>query len=326
MLGVATVGEGQRLRAADLSAPILLLGAIDVSEVGAAIQADLDITVAEEELLHAVQAVAHAGPRLAPVRVHLKIDTGLRRYGAAPGLAVALADRVANDSELRLAGISTHFASSDEPDEPFTAEQLRQFASEVDAIAALGVSLPPCHVANSAAILRQIGTTAGIARAGIALYGVPPADEVALAPGMRPAMRLESRVARVIDIAAGDSVGYNRTYRASETHRGALVPIGYADGYRRALAGQSWAEIGSGRAELLGRVSMDQVVFRVPNGVDVRVGDRVTLMGDCPNGLAPTVQDMANMMGTNTYEVLVGIRARVPRVYVRHGETITVEC
>lgn len=325
LLGVATVSEGQRLRAAGILAPILLLSSIDASEVAEAVQANLEITVAEEDLLRAVQDAAHKQVNPSPVSVHLKIDTGLRRYGAAPELALSLAQRIASDPALRFAGISTHFASSDEPDEPFTDEQARRFGQAVAAMGDLGVPLPPCHVANSAAMLRGIGTSTGIARAGIALYGVPPADEVSLASGMRPAMRLESRVARVFAIAPGDTVGYNRTFRACQAQSGALVPIGYADGYRRSLAGRAWAQIGDHRAGLLGRVSMDQVVFGLPADAEVRVGDRVQLMGDGGEGLAPTVRDLAEMMGTNTYEVLVGIRERVPRLYVRHGELFKPE-
>jgi alanine racemase len=320
MLGVATVGEGQVLRAHGIEAPIVLLGSIDAAEVPAACEAGLEITVAGERLLESVQRAARTHFAASPVSVHLKVDTGLRRYGATASEAAALATRIENDPNLRLASIFTHFASADEPDEPFTAAQLEEFERVVGAVRESGVPIPPLHAANSAGILTRRGTDYEIARAGIALYGVPPSPTVPLLPGMRAGISIESRITRLIDVAPGDTVGYNRTFRASSPVRGALVPIGYADGYRRSLSGRAWLGLAGHRAPVIGRVSMDQIVVAIPDGVHTDVGAPVSIMGGDPSLAAPSIAEMADLMGTNAYEVIVGIRERVPRLFIHRGK------
>jgi alanine racemase len=322
-LGVATVSEGVILRRCGITAPILLLSSIDPSDVRAAIGAELEITVAEPDLLDAVEREAGTCPQ--PVALHVKIDTGLRRYGALPDVAATLARRIVRHANLRLAGISTHFASSDEPEEPFTVEQYALYQRVVADLAGEGI-VPGClHVSNSAALILGVGVEQGMVRGGIAIYGMPPSDEVALPAGVHPAMRIESRVARVTPLEPGDTVGYNRKWRAGAPTTGVLVPIGYADGYRRGLFGKAWAGLDGQKAALLGRVSMDQTVFEAPPGSNVKVGDPIHLMGRPEDG-APTAADLAAMLDTNTYEILVGIRARIPRVYLRGGEIVAEKC
>jgi alanine racemase len=183
-----------------------------------------------------------------------------------------------------------------------------------------GVPIPPLHAANSAGILTRRGTDYEIARAGIALYGVPPSPTVPLLPGMRAGISIESRITRLIDVAPGDTVGYNRTFRASSPVRGALVPIGYADGYRRSLSGRAWLGLAGHRAPVIGRVSMDQIVVAIPDGVHTDVGAPVSIMGGDPSLAAPSIAEMADLMGTNAYEVIVGIRERVPRLFIHRGK------
>lgn len=323
VLGVATVTEGQALRAGGIESPILLLGSIDPSEAADACRARLEITVADDLLLEAVQRAARRFAHR-PVAVHLKVDTGLRRYGVTPEGALPLAQRISNDGYLHFAGVSSHFASADEDGDPFTAEQLAIFHRTVAGIEDLGVPLPPRHVANSAAILTGLGADLEMARAGIALYGVPPSDQIGLLPGMRPALTLETRIARIVPIAPGETVGYNRTFRAEKPMRGALLPIGYGDGYRRSLAGRSWAGIHGRRAQVLGRVSMDQIVVEVPDSIDPCVGDTVHLLGDDPGLGAPSIADLSLLMGTNAYELLIGFRRRIPRLYYRGGALVAI--
>ena len=319
LLGVATVGEGAALRAQGIDSRIAILGSISPDEAGEACRNRLEITVGEPMLLAAVQRAARSPEVADPVGVHLKIDTGLRRYGAGHEDCRILAESIARDARLHFAGIFTHFASADEPGEPFTADQLQAFLQGLTSLASAGIAVPPRHAANSAAILRKIGCNLEIARAGIALYGIPPSPDVPLLPGMRPALRSESRIARIIPIAAGETVGYNRTFRATAPARGALIPIGYGDGYRRSLSNRGWVGLGGRRAPILGRVSMDQTVVAVPDGAPARLGDVVHVLGDAAQG-APSALDIAELMETNAYEVLVGIRRRVPRLYLRGGE------
>lgn len=322
-LGVATVDEGVSLRQAGIIAPILLIGAIDLDELTRARAADLQITVGDVALLAAVQRSVH-NQIGSDVVVHVKVDTGLHRYGAAPEIAVELICRVHRDPRLRLGGVSTHFASADEADDGFSAEQLRVLDRVLQDIAGLGIPRPATHVANSAATLRGLGTNLGVVRAGIALYGAPPSDEVSLLPGMRPALSVVSRITRVAPLIAGDSVGYNRTFHAECDMRAALVPIGYGDGYRRGLAHRSWTGINGRHARLLGRVSMDQIVVEVAEDLAVEVGNPVNIISTNGEDAAPTVADLAAMLETNTYEILVGLRSRIPRVYQRAGEVVAI--
>jgi alanine racemase len=322
LLGVAIVGEGQVLRAQGIDAPIVLLGSIDASEAAPACEAGLEITVAGDCLLESVQRAARTVFASSPVPIHVKVDTGLRRYGATAAEAVALAIRIQGDPYLRLAGVYTHFASADEPDEPFTARQLRQFDQVVESMRVAGVRLPALHAANSAGILTGCGTRYAIARAGIALYGVPPSSAVPLLAGMRAAMSVESRITRLITLAPGDTVGYNRTFRVRSPMRAALVPIGYADGYRRALSGQAWVGIDGQRAPVIGRVSMDQIVVEIPHRTQPEIGEVVFVLGGDPSSAAPSIGEMADLMETNAYEVIVGIRERIPRIYFQSGELV----
>jgi alanine racemase len=324
LLGVATVGEGRALRATGIAAPIVLLGAIDPDEVTEALRLGLDVTVAEATLLEAVQEAARRIQLQEPVRIHLKVDTGLRRYGSPPEQARVLSMRIAGDPYLSLAGVCTHFASADEPAESFTDQQLERFVAAVEGTVRDGGRLPDRHVANSAGILTGRGCDYEIVRLGIALYGVAPSPEVGLLPGMRPVMRIGSRIARVFALEPGDTVGYNRTFRADRRLRCALVPIGYADGYRRSFSNRSRVGLHGRRARVIGRVSMDQIVIGLPDDVEAKVGDRVEILGGDGADGGPAIDELASIADTNAYEILVGIRERIPRVYLRAGEIVAV--
>ena len=322
-LGVATVSEGQELRRFGITAPIMVLGSIDAGEAERACQLGLEIAIGDAELLDALQRVVRSIGEAAPLAVHLKIDTGMRRYGASLSEVVHLAQRITADQHLRFAGVFTHFASADEPEDTFTELQLQLFRECLARLSHAGVMLPSLHAANSAGILTHQGTDFDVARLGIALYGVPPSSQVPLLAGMRSAMKLESRITRIFPIDAGDTVGYNRTYRAGAKTRAALIPIGYADGYRRSLSGCAWVGFNGHRLPVLGRISMDQMVVELPETIPAAIGDIVTLMGDTANG-SPSVDNLAELMATNTYEVLVGLRRRIPRIYLHHGCPVAV--
>ncbi|HEU5430850.1 MAG TPA: alanine racemase, partial [Thermomicrobiales bacterium] len=321
-LAVATVGEGRQLRRADVAAPIVALGAIDPAEAPAAVALSLELMVGTETLLAAVERAAADAPE--PLAMHVLVDTGLRRYGAMPELAIALARRIAAHPNLRLQGLATHFATSEDAGDTFADEQRDLLLRVVDALAREGIAPATVHMANSGALLRGSAFHADAVRGGIAIYGIAPSIDRPLPGGVRPALTLHSRVQRVFDLASGDTVGYGRTLKVERPMRAALVPIGYADGYRRQLANHAWMIVGGERAPLLGRVSMDQAVVAAPGGVDVQVGTEVIVAGGDPALGAPSMDDLGAMVGTNSYEMLTGISARVPRHYVRAGEVVEI--
>ena len=321
-LGVATVDEGLQLRRAGIRAPILVLGPIDESETGSAVAGGLAVVVADRRLVSAIACAV--GESDTPADVHLKIDTGMRRYGVAAGDAVEIASLIASLPSLRLAGTFTHFACADEADETPTIEQLAVFDTEVDAIRAAGVDPGLLHVANSGATLRSRRYDRDIVRIGIALYGIAPSSDIALWPEMRPALTVRSRVRRAFRLRRGDRVSYGGTYVASDDESAALVPIGYADGYHRLLSNRSWMAAGDQRLAVRGRVCMDQTVVGWSSAIDVEVGREVVVVGD-GSGAAPTLSQLAALAGTIPYEFATALAPRVPRIYLRHGRVVAVE-
>jgi alanine racemase len=195
----------------------------------------------------------------------------------------------------------------------------------IAAVRARGIAIPLVHQDNSAATLMATGQAVDLVRVGIALYGLSPSPEVPAPAELRPVLSLRSRVARVFDLAPGDSVTYGRTFVADRPMRAALVPIGYADGYRRSLSNRGVMLLGGRRAPVLGRVCMDQTVIAVPDGVGARVGDDVVLIG-AQGDEAISADDLAALAGTIGYEIGTGLGARVPREYLRGGVVVAREC
>jgi alanine racemase len=273
------------------------------------------LTVATEQ---SVDAVLHAA-RTTGVRatVHLKVDTGLHRYGAMPDLALGLAHRLAGSEHVNFEGIYTHFSSSDELDETPTVQQLDRFAAVLDRLRSDDIEPPLVHVANSAAVVQRAFNETNLVRVGIAAYGLNPSDETPLDQRFQPALSLRSTLARRFTLAAGESVSYNRTFTATSDLSAADVPIGYADGLERHLSNQGWFVVNGAKCPVIGRVCMDQTVVEVP--ASAQEGDDVIVIGDAAEG-AMTVDVVGRLCQTNNYETVVGIQARVPRVYMRGGQ------
>lgn len=320
-LAVATVGEGWQLRQRGVQAPILVLSPVATAEAATAIDLGLELTIATEELLAAVASASRTAA--GPVGVHIKLDSGMHRYGAEPPLAIALAQRVVSTPSLRLAGFMTHFAVADETDERFTLEQASLFDHCVAELTALGIHPERRHMANSAAALRNRRYDADLVRFGIAMYGLRPSAAIALPSGVRPVLTVRSAIGRIHRLQPPSTVGYGRTYAPTEDEHVGLVPIGYADGYRRSLSNRTWMMIGGRPAPLIGRVSMDQTVIRLPADVAVKPGDDVLVFGGTGGG--PSVDDIARQLGTINYEVVTGLAARIPRHYLRHGQVVAIE-
>jgi alanine racemase len=302
-LATATADEAARVRA--LTGPglrILVLGALTDGELGVALAAGADVAVWDPGFLAALPADA---------RVHVKLDTGMGRLGTRdPALATALAHEA--HAGGRLAGLWTHFATADEPEDAFFGEQLARFTAWAPPLRdALGDPEVLVHAANSAAIFRDPAAQFDMVRPGIAIYGLDPFQGDAAARGLRPALRLTSVVAAVKACAAGESVGYGRRFVAERDTTIATVPIGYGDGWRRALTNNCEVLIGGRRFPLAGTVSMDNITIDLgpDGGPGVAVGDEVVLIGD-----AITAEEVAGRIGTINYEVTCGLLPRVPRV------------
>jgi alanine racemase len=323
-LGVATVDEGIQLRNCGLTAPMLVLGPVQLGEIAKATHFKLELAVGSAE---AVSEMADAGAQCSPreqVRIHLKVDTGMRRFGCLPEEIPEIAPKIARESSLELVGTFTHFASADEGNETPTLLQVSKFEQALDLLAQSGLDPGIRHAANSAATLRSRRYDFDMVRIGISLYGIAPSPEIPLVEGLRPAMSIRSRVGRVMELAPGDRVSYGGTYEATRHERAALIPIGYADGYRRGLSGKAWVGIDGFRCPVLGRVCMDQTIVGMPDKLNVREGDEVVVVGGSSQG-APSLDDLADLTGTIAYDIATGIANRVPRIYLNGDQFVAIE-
>lgn len=314
-LGVALVEEGAELREGGVHAAVLLLSEPPPEAAGEVVDRRLTPVVYTEVGIEALaKAVADRGLDV-PLPVHLKVDTGMHRVGATPADALWLAERIAQRPELRLEGVCTHFAVADEPENPYTAEQLERFVDVLAALERKGLRPPIVHAANSAGLLTAPRPYCNLVRAGIAIYGIAPAPELVGRARLRPALALKARVAHVKTLDAGARLSYGLRYELDRSARIATVPIGYADGVPRNL-GTAGGEVlvGGRRHPIAGTITMDQLMVDVGDE-PVVVGDDVVLIGH-QGDAEVTAQEWAQRLGTIAYEVVCGIAPRVPRVYL----------
>jgi len=321
-LGVNTVDEGVQLRRAGLTAPILVLGHCPPQEAAKVVANHLTPTVTTLETALALASASAARGLVTPV--HLKVDTGMGRYGLLSAEVVAFARRVTALSSLYLEGLWTHFATADETDKSFTWQQFSVYQTVVRRLEEEGLAIPLRHVANSAATIDLPEMHLDLVRCGLSIYGLYPSRQTSRTVPLRPALALKAHLVRVRTLPAGASVGYGRTWVATRPSVVALVPLGYADGYRRALSNRGVALVHGQRVPVIGRVSMDQLTVDVSSVPGVRQDDEVVLIGR--QGAAEiTADEVAGMLATINYEVTTAIAARVPRVYWRGGEVVRVQ-
>lgn len=314
-LGIAVTAEGEDLRAAGVTLPVLKFTPTFADDLPAAIAAGLTLSVGTEAAVD--EAAAAARDAGATVDVHLKLDTGMRRVGAEPSAAVALAERIAGSGSLRLGGVFTHLPISDVADgDAFTRAQLETFDASVAAIEAAVGPVEWVHAANSGAVLGHDLGRSTLVRPGIMVYGSYPDAGTEHTRPLRDVGTWTSRVSFVKRVSAGESVGYGRTWTAPRDTWVATVAIGYGDGYSRLLSSRGRMLIGGRSYPVIGRVCMDQTMLDLgPDRPDVQVGDEVVLMGASGDERIG-VEELAGLMGTITYEVTCLIGARVPRTYV----------
>lgn len=314
-LGVALVQEAVTLREAGIDAEIMLLSQ-QPPELAATIVAHR-ITPVVYTMAGLVAVAAAASPGY-PVQV--KVDTGMHRVGAPASEAVELV-RAVQRCGLRLAGVFTHLAVADEPDDPYTAEQLAAFDRVLADLATAGIDVPAVHAANSAGALAHPDARRDLVRVGIAMYGIQPGYGVAAHSGdLRPVMSLRARVSHVKAVAAGDRISYGLRHTFTRPATVATFPIGYADGVPRRLSATGGEVLVSGRrCPIVGVITMDQLMVDVGD-LPVAVGDEVVLLGR-QGGEEIRAVEWADRLDTIAYEIVCGISARVPRRHHSSGPT-----
>ena len=312
-LAVASLEEGALLREAEVRLPILLLGGVEAGADEALARGLTPVVHHAGQLAAAARAARARGVRW---EVHVEIDTGMRRMGAAPEQAAALLESVAREPALALAGVFTHFARADEPDLSPSLEQLSVLRGVLARARARGIEPGLVHAAQSAALLAGGALDAalpgaGAVRPGLMLYGVRPAAH--LGDGLLPAMTLATRVVAVRTLRPGDAVGYAALGRAGRETRVATLAVGYADGLPISASNRARVWLRGRLLPLVGRVSMDFVGVDAGD-VPVEIGDEAIVFGVAPGGVLP-IEDVARAAQTLPYELLVRIGARVPRSY-----------
>lgn len=314
-LGVTTVAEAVRLRAAGITAPILCWLNNSDADYAAAVAADIEIGVPSEDHLRAVAAAARGIRRTAIVT--LKVDTGLNRNGIAPDeypRVLATLRSLVDEGVVRLRAIFSHLAHADEPEHPFLDVQRDRFIEAIAAAKEYGLEPELTHLANSAATLTRPDLAFDMVRPGIAVYGLSPVPGL---PdfGLRPAMTFQARVALVKRVAAGEGVSYGHQWLAPRDTTVALIPAGYADGVFRTMSGRFEVWLGGARRPNIGRVCMDQFVVDLgDNAAGVVEGDTAVLFGGGAG--EPGAQDWADLLDTIHYEVVCAPKGRVVRRYV----------
>jgi alanine racemase len=309
-LGVASVNEGVVLRQAGLSAPVLVLGFTPAWQARELVLNGLSATVFDLDVAQAIGRASREMDR--PVSVHVKVDSGMGRLGLLPDQVVPFALELQQVPGLALEGIFTHFSVADS-DPAYTRWQLDRFRSVLDALAEAGLRFPLVHAANSAALLALPESRFTMVRLGIAMYGLQPSDRTRLPDDFRPALSFKTQIAQVKNLPTGSYVSYGNTYQTTGEQRIAVLPVGYADGFRRAP--RHWGEVlvRGRRAPIVGRVCMDQTMIDVTSIPEVRQGDEVVLIG-AQGEERISAEDVAERLGTINYEVVSEILARVPRV------------
>ena len=302
-LGVATVDEGLALRAARITAPILVLGPANSGEVSDAAGEGLSLTIHAAD---AVPLIAKAARRRVP-RVHVKVDTGMTRLGVAPS-EVAKVTRAVTAAGLRLEGVFTHLACADEPRQEITREQLTRFESILPSLRRRHPKLL-IHAANSAAAFLLPRSHYGMVRVGLAMYGLSPGPAVRERVSLQPAMQMRSRIVRVVRAQAGTAVSYGASYRVLRPATIATVACGYADGYPRLAGLNGEVALGGDRVHIAGRVCMDYLMIDAGDR-PVQPGDAVELFGDRVG-----TDEVAEWAHTISYEIVCGVAPRVPRLY-----------
>lgn len=312
-IGVAFVEEGITLRQAGITTPILVLGGILGRQAAQLIEHNLEITVSSLDKLRKVEEAAQALGRKAVI--HLKIDTGMERIGVHSYSCGSMIEAAITSQWCEIKGIYSHLACADDPSSPMTALQLECFHEACAHFTRLGAPMPIRHLANSGGVLHFPDTWLDMVRPGILFYGILPDPAAQATVAVRPALSLLSQVVYFKVVRAGHSVSYGATWTPTHDTRVVTIPIGYGDGYPRALSNKGDVLIRGQRHPIVGRVCMDQ--FMVDLGADGTAynGDDVVLIGE-QGGQRISIEDVAQRSDTIAYELLTRLNERIPREYL----------
>ena len=312
-LGVSSVVEGVQLRRGGIDGPVVILGHSNPWDAASIVEHQLTPSVTTKQLALALACAAAQQGRDLPV--HVKVDTGLNRYGLIPEDVPAFVGFLQGLPSIRVEGVYSHFATADEADKAYARRQLQTFV-EVCRLLPDGLCR---HIANSAAMLDMPEAHLDMARPGIGIYGLYPSSGVGRRLALTPVLSLKAQLARVFAVAEGAAVSYGRTWVAPRPSVLALVPIGYADGLPRRLSNRGQMLVGGRHAPIVGRICMDQCVIDVTDVAGVASGDEAVIIGRQGDDEI-SADEVAAWADTISYEILCGLAARVPRLYRQNSQ------
>lgn len=317
----ATLDEAVLLRKSGIRKPILVLGCIFPDQFEEMLEHEIRMTVYQEEQMQELSDLAVQLDRQA--YFHVKLETGMSRLGFAPtDDSVEAIRRIIDLPHMKAEGIFTHFAKADEADKAYTRQQLTIFHEMTSKLKERGVTFPYEHCSNSAGIIDVREANCDLVRAGIAIYGLYPSQEVSKkAVELKPALSLISHVEYVKTISAGTSVSYGGTFVAEKEMQIATIPVGYGDGYPRSLSNKAYVLIHGKKAPIIGRVCMDQFMVDVTGIDNVKFGDQAVLIGTDGEETI-TVDQLSELADRFNYEFVCDLGKRIPRVYCRDGKII----
>lgn len=314
--GLSTLEEALTLREAGITAPLLLLGERQEAELPWCVEHDLTVCVNEPHTIRKLARVAAARNKRVPV--HLKIHTGMSRYGVRWDEALPLVAQIVAENALQLEGVMTHFSQSDEVDKSFANLQLARFHEVLTALAARKISVPLRHACNSGGFLDLPHAHFDMVRTGILMFGIFPSTVCRQIPGIEPVMSVKAKIASLQKLKPGEVVGYGMRYTAPSERRIAVLPIGYGDGFPR-VRNTGCALIHGKRAPLIGGIAMDALMVDVTAIPEAQLWDEAMLMGRQGNDEI-TVHDIAKLKNSVSYDVLTNWRLRLRRKAV-NGDT-----
>lgn len=322
--GVAIVEEGIELRKAGMEKPILVLGCVPAMQYQSLIEYNIMPAVTSYDMAEAMSVEANKQGKV--LNIHIKIDTGMSRLGFQPNKeSVSIIKKIASLPNIFIDGCFSHFAKADEADKTFAKEQLQKFMFVVNQLEEEGVSIPTKHISNSAGIIDMPEANLDMVRSGISTYGLYPSEEVKKTNlSLKPAMMIYSYISFIKELEAGIPIGYGGTFLTKRKTKVATIPVGYGDGYKRALSNQGHVILKGKKVPIIGRVCMDQFMVDVSEIEEANINDKVILVGQDGEEII-SLEEIGEMTCSFNYEVACDVGKRIPRVY-RYQNKIAGTC
>lgn len=323
-LAVAMLTEAIELRNENVKLPILILGYTPSIQFDKVIEYDLIQTVYNYEDARILSDIATRMNKKATI--HIKLDTGMSRIGFLPNEeTVEKILQISKLSNVYMEGMYTHFAKADETDKTHTKKQFEKYMNICDELEKKGLHIKIKHVSNSASIIDLPDYNLDMVRAGIMIYGLYPSDEVNKNDILlKPAMTLKAKITHIKTVPEGTGISYGQIFKADKKSKIGTLPLGYADGFTRLFTGKSQVYVKGKKVDIVGKICMDQCMIDLTEVEEVSVGDEVILFGYGEEGY-PTVDELAEKIGTINYEIVCMVGRRVPRVYISNGNTLKIK-